>query len=350
MAEFRVAAWRRVAHAAFATVILGGLLVFCAWPWLPLPRHEHHKRTLVFYGFSILGDVMTQAVFPAFADRWRAQTGEHVEFSFSFAGSGTITNQVIMGVPADLCLVALEPDAERLAEANLTAPFSWLRLPHRGTVNRSPFVILVRAGNPLAIHDFADLGRPGLRIVHPDPMTSGGAKWSILAEYGAAVRRQPDDPQAGHRLLLGIWRNVVAQAASARAARTQFQNGFGDALVTYEQDGILDRARGKLDAEIVYPHSTILSEHTLVVLERNVRPSERALVQAFVDFLWSETAQRLFVEYGFRSVDEKWNAANPAFGRLEDPFGVEDLGGWGRARSDIVEGVWQHQVLKELER
>jgi len=350
MLDFRAAGWRRGAHAALATGILGGLLVYCVWPWLPLPRHERHARTLVFYGFSILGDVMTQAVFPAFAELWRAQSGEHVEFSSSFAGSGTITNQAIMGVPADLLLVALEPDAVRLAEANLTPPFSWRRLPHDGTVNRSPFVILVRSGNPLGIHDFADLCRPGIRIVHPDPMTSGGAQWSILAEYGAAARAEPHDPQAGRRLLLGIWRNVVTQAASARAARTQFQNGFGDALVTYEQEGIHDRAHGKLDAEIVYPQRTILSDHTLVVLERNVRPSERALVHAFVDFLWSERAQRLFVEYGFRSVDERWNAANPAFGRIDDPFGVEALGGWSRARADIVEGVWRHQVLKELER
>jgi len=337
-------------RAALPVVILGGLLVYSVWPWLPTARHPQRVRTIVFYGFSILGDVMTKAVLPAFQEMWQARTGERVEFLTAFAGSGTITNQILMGVPADLCLLALELDALRLDKAGLTGPLSWQRLPHQGTVNGSPFVVLVRPGNPQGIHDFADLARPGVRVVHPDPLTSGGANWSIVAEFGAAERQNPGDPQAGQRLLLGIWRNVVAQAPSARAARTQFGNGFGDALVTYEQDAVVDRQRGKLDADIVYPRSTIVSEHTLVVLERNVRPGEHELVQAFVDFLWSEPAQRLFVEYGFRSVDERLNAANPWFGRIEDPFRIEDFGGWPSAKRDIVDGVWKNQVLKELER
>lgn len=348
---FGVGKWARLARGLLPSLVLGGLFLYSVWPWLPFLHHERRVRTLVFYGFSILGDVMTQGVFPAFQEMWRARTGEQIEFTFSFASSGTITNQVIMGVPADVCLVALEPDATRMATAGLTAPEGWKRLPHRGAVNRSPFVILVRPGNPKGIHDFEDLTRSGVEVVHPDPLTSGGAKWSILAEYGAAARRHPEDPAtAGYQILLGIWRNVVAQAASARAARTQFQNGFGDALVTYEQDGLLDRSRGKLEAEIIYPHSTILSEHTLVILERNVRPNERALVQAFADFLWSETAQRLFVQYGFRSVDEKINAAHPALPPIADPFGIEDLGGWDYARGAIIDEVWKKQVLKELER
>ena len=151
-------------------------------------------------------------------------------------------------------------------------------------------------------------------------------------------------------MLLGIWRNVVAQASSARAARTQFENGFGDALITYEQEALWDQARGRLQAELVYPSSTILSEHTLVVIERNVEPEERDLIEAFVAFLWSEPAQRLFVQYGFRSVDERFNLANPAFGSISDPFLIDDFGGWSRAKQEIVDGVWKNQVLPELGR
>ena len=145
-------------------------------------------------------------------------------------------------------------------------------------------------------------------------MTSGGANWAIVAEYGAGARQKPDRPELGYQLLLGIWRNVVAQAASARAARTQFENGFGDALITYEQEVLWDRAHGRLKGEIVYPRSTILSEHTLVEIERNIDPGERELIHAFVAFLWSEPAQRIFVENGFRSVDERLNTREPAFG------------------------------------
>src|SRR4029077_5976943 len=138
------------------------------------------------------------------------------------------------------------------------------------------------------IRDFADLARPGVRIVHPDPQTSGGAIWAILAEYGAGERLRP---AGGRALLLGVWRNVVAQASSARAARTQFENGFGDALVTYEQEVVRDRARGRLKGEVISPRSTVLSEHTLVVVGRNVDPSERELIAALVEFLWSDEAQ-----------------------------------------------------------
>jgi sulfate transport system substrate-binding protein len=304
----------------------------------------------VFYGFSILGETMNEGVFPAFEKVWTAEGGSPVEFISSFASSGTVTNQVLLGVPAELALLSLESDADRLSEGGVVADGSWRALPHGGVVNRTPFVILVRPGNPKKIRDFADLARPGVEVVHPDPLTSGGANWAIIAEYGAGMRDSPGDPDAGRRLLAGIWGNVVAQASSARAARTQFEQGFGDALITYEQEAIWDRARGKLKADIVYPRRTILSEHTLVVVDRNTRPRDRPAVESFTRFLWSESGQRLFVEHGFRSVDEALNAANPAFGRIEDPFLIADFGGWKRARREIVDGVWKEQVLKELRR
>ena len=334
------------------TLLLAGgaaLLLYALWPWLPVPGRPATPRTVVLYGFSILGEAMNEAVLPEFARQWRERTGERIEFVTSFAGSGTITNQLILGVPAQLGLLSLELDAGRLAKAGVIPAGSWRRLPYGGVVNRTPFVLVVRKGNPKGIHDFADLARPGVRVVHPDPLTSGGANWAILAEYGSAARRAAPggEREAGLRSLLGVWRNVVAQAASARAARTQFENGFGDVLVTYEQDVLKDAVKGTLPGEIVYPTSTVLSEHTLVVLDRNVAPSERPLIDALVAFLWSEPAQKLFVERGFRSVDERLNAANPAFGRIADPFRVGDFGGWERVKKEIVDGIWKDRVLKE---
>lgn len=330
--------------------LLAALGLYAVWPWLPVPGRAAPPRTVVFYGFSILGEVMNQRIFPAFQSEWQAQTGERVEFVSSFAGSGTITNQIIMGVPAQLALLSLELDAHRLAGAHVLPAESWHSLPHRGVVNRTPFIILVRPGNPRGIRDFADLARPGIQVVHPDPLTSGGANWAIVAEYGAGARAAPGNPNAGYELLLGIWRNVVAQAASARAARTQFENGFGDALITYEQEVLHDLARGRLRGEIVYPRSTILSEHTLVEIGRNIAPEERALIASFIAFLWSEPAQRIFVEHGFRSVDEQLNAANAAFGQITDPFLIDDFGGWQRAKREIVDAIWRERVLRELGR
>lgn len=328
-----------------AAAVLAGLFAWAVWPWLPRAGAARPPRAIVFYGFSILGEVMNDTIFPAFEKRWRESGGEPVTVVASFAGSGTITNQIVLGVPAELALLSLESDAQRLAEAGAVTQDSWKALPHGGVVNRTPFVILVRPGNPKGIRDFTDLARPGVKVVHADPLTSGGASWAVLAEYGAGARA--GGPEAGERLLLGIWKNVVAQASSARAARTQFDNGFGDALVTYEQEALGDRLRGRLTAEIVYPKSTVLSEHTLVVVERNVRPRDRAAVDALARFLWSEEAQRLFVQQGFHSVDEALND-NPAFGRIADPFFASDFGGWRRAKREIVDGIWRERVERRI--
>ncbi len=327
------------------SLFLAALLLYAAWPWLPFSRAATTPPTIVFYGFSIVADVMNDALFPAFQRIWAAEGHGDVEFISSFAGSGTVTNQVLMGVPAQVVLLSLESDADRIAKAGVVAPGSWKKLPEAGVVNLTPFVILVRSGNPLGIRDFEDLTRPGVRIVHPDPLTSGGANWALLAEYGAGARAHPESPGAGEALLAGVWKRVVAQASSARAARTQFENGFGDALITYEQDAIYDRARGKLHADVVWPRRTILSEHTLVVVDRHIRPSERPMIARFVRFLWSEEAQRTFVKYGFRSAHEEWNSDNPNFGRIEDPFRIADFGGWERARPEIVEKIWKERVL-----
>jgi sulfate transport system substrate-binding protein len=143
---------------------------------------------------------------------------------------------------------------------------------------------------------------------------------------------------------------VVAQSASARGARTQFESGFGDALITYEQEAIYDLARGRLEAAIVYPASTILSEHIVVTVERNIQSEEEQLIQAFEEFLWGEQAQQIFVAYGFRSVTESLNSANPDFGVIDDPFTVADLGGWPQAKAEIIDGLWRGQVLEEIGR
>ena len=334
-------------RAIVPIIFLAVLLGYTVWPWLPFSRAEATPPTIVFYGFSILADVMQEAVFPAFQRAWAAEGHGPVEFVSSFGGSGTVTNQLLMGVPAQVALLSLESDADRLADAGVIERDSWKRLPYGGVVNLTPFVIVVRPGNPRSVHGFEDLGQPGVQVVHPDPMTSGGANWAIVAEYGSGFRGQPGGEAAGEAVLAGVWKNVVAQASSARAARTQFENGFGDALVTYEQEAIVDRGKGRLEAEVVDPPRTILSEHTLVVLDHHVLPENRALVASFVRFLWSDEAQRLFVRYGFRSIRPELDAANPAFGTIADPFRIADFGGWRSAKRSIVDRIWRDRVMKE---
>lgn len=337
----------RLVRRTAAVCIMLALVLWTIWPWLPSQR-SNRPRTIVLYGFSILEPVITRGIFPAFQKKWMAQTGQSVELISSFGGSGTVTNQLIMGVPAEIAILSTELDAQRLKKAGVIRTETWKELPHKGVINRTPFIIQVRPGNPKKIHDFSGLVQPGVRIVHTDPLTSGAANWAIVAEYGAAVRQPGSGPDAGRSMLRGIWRNVVIQAGSGRAARTQFDSGFGDALITYEQDAIWSLSRGSSRLEIVYPRSTILSEHTVVVIDSHVSGKEEKLIKAFVDFLWSEEAQRIFVESGFRSVDERLNSSNPRFGHIHDPFFIDDFGGWQKAKLSIIDDIWRNRVLKEL--
>jgi len=338
--------WRLLIQRLIIFSSLGVLGLFVTWPWLPWVNPPK-TQTIVIYGFSILGEVMNEEILPAFQAEWEQQTGERVEFITSFAGSGTITNQIVLGVPADIAILSTELDAYRLVDNNILQKDSWRQLPNQGILNRSPFIILVRAGNPKDIHGFEDLSKPGVGIVHPDPLTSGGAQWAILAEYGSALLTSQDEEQA-YDQLAGIWKNVVAQAASARSARTQFENGFGDALITYEQEALRDKSLGKLTSEIIYPESTILSEHTVVVINKNIEPDEREVIEALLQFLWSDKAQSLFVEHGYRSVNEALNEANTNFGLIASPFVVNDLGGWQQAKQEIVDSLWKEKVLTEI--
>jgi sulfate transport system substrate-binding protein len=143
---------------------------------------------------------------------------------------------------------------------------------------------------------------------------------------------------------------MTARAASPVEARSLFANGIGDALVTSEHEAHRAVHAGSIALEVIYPESTILSEPTLVLIGRNIDPEERPVIDAFLGFIWGEAGQDIFVRFGFRSVDERRNASNPRIGRLEDPFRIDDLGGWKSARRQIIDGVWRNRVLKEVGR
>jgi sulfate/thiosulfate transport system substrate-binding protein len=317
------------------------------------PR-KGETRVITLYGFSVMKEVMDKAVLPGFTEKWKREQGEDVRFVSSYAGSETITNQLLQGVAADVGIFSIERDVHRLvAEKGLVKPDWKGALPNGGIVNKTPFIILVRRGNPKGIRDFADLGKPGVKLIHPDPDSSGGAQWSILAIYGSELKRsqaESGSPDQAHALnvLKSVWKNVISTPGSAREARTQFETGYGDALITYELEGLLMKQSGA-PFEIVVPRSTIFSEHPAVLIDRNVTPDERPLLEAFMKYLWGDEAQQAFVKYHFRSVtNEAFNDANKDFARVELPFTVGDLfQGWERAYPDIIEGVWRKQVKQK---
>lgn len=315
------------------------------------PNAGGDGQTITVYGFSIMKEALEKDVYPAFSAKWKREHGVQVEFVSSFAGSETVTNQILQGASADLAILSIERDADRLMEGKAITS-DWHTLPNAGIVNKTPFVILVRKGNPKQITDFPDLAKPDVKVIHPDPVSSGGAQWSILSIFGSELRKseaesgEPDRARAT-QMLQAIWKNVISTPGSAREARTQFETGYGDALITYELEGLLMKQAGA-PIDVVVPKSTIFSEHPAVIIDRNVTATERPIVQAFLNFLWSDEAQKAFVKYHFRSVtNESFNEANKEFAKIEQPFTIEMFGGWNKAYPEIIEGVFRDQVQRK---
>jgi sulfate transport system substrate-binding protein len=309
-------------------------------------------RTITVYGFSIMKESLEKEIYPAFAAKWKAEHGgEEVNFVSSFAGSEIITNQILQGAPADIGIFSIERDVDRLIAAG-HVPNDWYVTPQKGIANKTPFIILVRKGNPKDITDFADLGKKGIKVIHPDPVSSGGAQWSILAIYGSELQKSEaetgkKDETRALNTLKAIWKNVIATPGSAREARTQFELGQGDALITYELEALLMKD-ANAPVDVVVPKSTIFSEHPVAIVDRNITADERPLVEAFRNFLWSDEAQKAFVKNHFRSVtDESLNTENPQFAKIEMPFSIEYFGGWRKAYPDVIEKVFRDQVLKK---
>lgn len=291
---------------------------------------------------------LDKAIYPGFVAKWKQEHGEDVRFTSSYAGSETVTNQIIQGVPADIAILSIDRDAQRLKENGFVTS-DWHALPYKGIVNKTPFVILVKGGNPKGIHDFPDLGKPGVKLIHPDPVSSGGAQWSILAIYGAELvksEKQSGEPDQAHALqtLKAIWKNVFVTPASAREARTTFELGNGDALVTYELEGLLMKESGK-PVEIITPKASIFSEHPAVVIDRNVSAEKRPIVNAFMQYLWSDDAQRAFVKYHFYAVtNNAFNEVNKQFGHIEMTFTIDYFGGWEKAYPEVIEQIFKNKV------
>ena len=330
-----------------ASLALALLAISC----LPKPPGESGDITITLYGFSIMKESLEKAIFPGFTAKWKQQHGQVVQFQSSFAGSETITNQILQGAPAEIAILSIERDAQRLKKEGFVIA-DWHSMPAGGIVNKTPFIIIVRKGNPKGIRDFPDLAKAGIRLIHPDPVSSGGAQWSILAIYGSELKKseqessEQDKPRALNTLR-AIWRHVISTPGSAREARTTFELGNGDALITYELEGLLMK-EANAPIEIVVPQATIFSEHPAVVIDKNVSTAKRPVVDAFMQYLWSDEAQQAFVEFHFYSTtNEAFNQANTAFGHIELPFAIDYFGGWDKAYPDVIEKVFRDQVQRK---
>lgn len=332
--------WPKRCRALFGStaviVIVGACLLAARRGWSPVRQ----DRLVVLYGYSTLDDPLREGILPAFAEAWLREHGERVEFAATFAGSGSVVDLILRKVPAEVAIVTSELDARRIP-----GPFrSWTALPHGGVLARSPLVIVVRPGNPRDIRGFEDLARPGIELLHADPATSGAAALTVLAVHG----REPAGSEVALERLRATWKNVTELLPSAREVRRRFEQGVGDAFVTYEQDVVATPSKPAVDGEVVRPRGTIEAEPLVVKVEANLDRRQREVVDALVAFLWTREAQAILVEHGFRSVLPELEAPRAELERFAEARTLSAWGDWKTCRD--VMNVWREQILPHVRR
>jgi sulfate/thiosulfate-binding protein len=281
-----------------------------------------------------------------FQTMWKdSHDGQEVIFQTAFGGSTTQAQNVVNGFPADIVALSLEPDVQMIEDAGLIT-HDWTLEADAGIVATSVVVFDVRPGNPKNIENWDDLTQPGLEIVTPDPAQSGGARWNIVAAYGAAIRGHvpgyaADDPAAAEKLLEGIFANVTVMDKSANDSIKNFESGNGDVAITYEY-AVLAAQKAGLPDEAVIPPSTVAIQTPVAVVDTSAEQHCVVdIANAFVEYLHTKEAKDLFSSAGYeRSVNLKEAKAGDGetYTAVEDLFTVDDLGGWDELQNDTVFG------------
>ncbi|GAB4431311.1 MAG: sulfate ABC transporter substrate-binding protein [Anaerolineae bacterium] len=291
--------------------------------------------TLTLGAYTTPREAYSQII-PLFQAHWLQTSGQTVTFEESYLGSGAQSRAIVEGFEADVAALSLEADITRIEDAGLIS-HNWRDTPAGGMISNSIVVIGVREGNPLNIQDWVDLARPGLEILTPNPQTSGGAQWNILAIYGAAKRGFVEGVPAGNdaaaqAFLELVLKNVTVMDKGARDSITNFEKGVGDVIITYENE-ILVGKKSRQHYDYVIPKSTILIENPVAVIDANVdRHGTRPVAEAFAAFLLTREAQEIFAEYGLRPVGPAATAIDTGrFPPVPDLFTIEEFGGWSQA-------------------
>ena len=289
--------------------------------------------SLSLVGFSILEQANKQVI----ADWGKTADGKGVTFKQSYGASGDQSRAVEAGQKADIVHLSLEPDVQRLVDAKLVSP-DWNKTATKGILTRSVVVIVVRKGNPKGIKTWDDLVKPGVKIVTPNPASSGSAKWNILAAYGHVLANGGTDAEA-QAYLKRFFGNVAALPGSGRDATTAFTGGTGDVLLSYENEAILARQSGA-DFDYVVPDQDLLIENPGAVTT-DAGPTAKK----FLTYLTGKEAQTDYAEEGFRplgsGIEVEVKGANDPSNPFPTPPKLltidKDFGGWTEANTKFFD-------------
>lgn len=268
-----------------------------------------------------------EKIFTAFQ---RTPQGRNITFSESYGASGDQSRAVDSGLPADVVAFSLEPDMTRLVRDGLVAQ-DWNADKYRGDITDSVVVLAVRRGNPKHIRTWDDLLKPGVEVITPNPFTSGGARWNVLAAYAAKSNGGKDDA-AGLAYLNQLFQHVAVQDTSARNSLQTFANGKGDVLISYQNEAIFAQQHGQ-SLDYVIPDGNILIENPVAVTTKTKHPQQ---ARAFLDFLHTPAAQRIFANAGYRPVV----SGVARSGEFKDPaslYTIDDVGGWTSATKKLFD-------------
>src|SRR5438445_12795788 len=274
---------------------------------------------------SVIGYSIPTAVFPKLFSAYQASSqGQGVKFTTSFAASEVQSKAIAAGLPADVVNFSISTDMDRLVQSKLVDK-SWSQNKYHGIVSKSVVVFVLRNGNPKHIKTWEDLVKPGVQVVFPNPFSSGGARWDVMAAYGAELREHKTPKQA-QAYLQQLFQHNVAQDTSGRNALNTFLSGKGDVLLDYESDAKLAQSQGKAVYYLI-PKATLQIETPLAV----VNGSNKVAAQKFTSWLYTPAAQTIWADNGFRptvlSVFRKHTKQFPPRPQL---FKIGYVGGWDK--------------------
>jgi len=278
-----------------------------------------------------------KAVNTAFAEQWKAKTGDTVVIKQSHGGSGKQARSVIDGLEADVVTLALAADIDAISEKAKTIPAGWQkRLGHNSSPYTSTIVLLVRKGNPKKIKDWDDLIRPGISVITPNPKTSGGARWNHLAAYAYALKQNGNDEAKAKTFLAALYKNVPVLDSGARGATTTFvQRGIGDVLIAWENEAFLSIDEFGADKfEIVAPSLSILAEPPVSLVDKvAAKHGTTKVAEAYLNYLYTPAAQEIIAKNYYRPIDASVAAKYAdKFPKLE-LVTIADFGGWTKAQA-----------------
>ena len=284
-----------------------------------------------------------------FVAHWKKTTGEDLTVNQSHGGSSKQARSVADGLEADVITMNQANDIDFLHDKGNLVPADWAkRLPNNAAPSTSTSVILVRKGNPKGIKDWADLGRPGVSVVIPNPKLSGNGRYTYLAAWGAALKSGSDAAKARDQVTR-IFGNVPVFDGGGRAATTTVaQRNIGDALATFESEVPLILKEFGNDFDVVYPSTSILAENPVSVIDKVVdRKGTRKQAEAYLKYLWSDEGQDIVAKHHLRPRSEKVLAKYASQFPKINLFTVDEVfGGWTKAQKEhFDDGGTYDQVI-----